>query len=101
MIRVSVLYPRTSGKRFDMEYYQQHHMHLVKEKLTPLKVEIDVGIPNNQNQPSHYNAIGHMTFETMEQLVAGYGAAAQVLKADIPNYTDIEPLIQLSGIVEI
>lgn len=76
-------------------------MPLVKEKLTPLKVEIDAGIPNNQGQPSHYVAIGHMTFETMEQLVAGYGTAAQELHADIPNYTDIEPIIQLSEIVEI
>ena len=101
MIRVSVFYPRTSGKKFDLEYYKKHHMPLVKEKLLPMKVEIDIGIPNNQNQPSHYIAIGHMTFETMEQLVASYGAAAQELHADIPNYTDIEPIIQLSEVVEI
>jgi len=48
MIRVSVLYPRSSGKRFDLEYYKKHHMPLVKEKLTPLKVEIDAGVLNNQ-----------------------------------------------------
>jgi uncharacterized protein (TIGR02118 family) len=101
MIRVSVLYPRTSGKRFDLEYYQRHHMTLVKERLTPLKVEIDIGIPNNQNQPPHHIAIGHMTFETMEKLVVKYDAAAQELHADIPNYTDIEPIIQLSEIIEI
>lgn len=101
MIRVSVFYPRSSGKKFDLEYYKNHHMPLVKEKLMPVKVEIDAGIPNNQNQPSHYIAIGHMTFETMDQLVAGYAAVAQELHADIPNYTDIEPVIQLSEIIEI
>jgi hypothetical protein len=42
-----------------------------------------------------------MTFETMDQLVAGYAVAAQELHADIPNYTDIEPVIQLSEIIEI
>jgi uncharacterized protein (TIGR02118 family) len=76
-------------------------MPLVKEKLAPLKVEIDIGIPNNHNQPSPYIAIGHMTFATMEQLVAGYDAAGQELHADIANYTDIEPIIQLSEVIHI
>jgi len=42
-----------------------------------------------------------MTFEIMEQLVASYDAAAKELHADIPNYTDIEPIIQLSEVIEI
>lgn len=30
-----------------------------------------------------------------------FGVAAQQLHADMPNYTDIELIIQLSGVVEI
>jgi uncharacterized protein (TIGR02118 family) len=59
------------------------------------------GIPNHQGEPSPYIAIGYMTFESTEQLVAKYGAAAQELHADIPNYTDIDPVIQLSEVIEI
>lgn len=101
MIRVSVSYPRTAGKKFDLEYYKNHHMPLVKKRLTPIKVEIDAGVPNHQGEPSPYVAVGYMTFETMEQLVTKYGAAAQELHSDIPNYTDIEPVIQLSEVIEI
>ena len=101
MIRCSVSYPRTAGKKFDLEYYKNHHMPLVKNRLSPVKVEIDAGISNYQGEPSPYFAIGHMTFESMEQLVAKYGAAAQELHADIPNYTDIDPIIKLSEIIEI
>ena len=101
MIRISVLYPRTSGKRFNVEYYMKHHMPLVKEKLTPIKIEIDVGVQNSENQPSPYIAVGHMTFGSLEELVTKYRSAAQILHADIPNYTDIEPVMQLSEIVEI
>ncbi len=101
MIRCSMSYPRTAGKKFDLEYYKNHHMPLVKNLLPPVKVEIDAGIPNYQGEPSPYFAIGHMIFESMEQLVANYGAATQELHADIPNYTDIEPVIQISEIIEI
>jgi len=101
MIRVSVLYPRTSGKKFDLEYYQNHHMPLVKKRLTPIKVEIDIGVPNQQGQDAPYIAIGHMTFESKEQLVAKYGPAAQELRADIPNYTDIQPIMQTSEVIAI
>lgn len=101
MIRCSVSYPRTAEKKFDLEYYQKHHMPLVKDRLSPVKVEIDAGIPNYKGEPSPYFAIGHMTFESMEELVTKYGAAALELHADIPNYTDIEPIIQVSEIIEI
>ena|SRR6266702_799332 len=101
MIRVSVSYPRTAGKQFDMEYYQNRHMPLVKERLAPVKVEIDAGIPNYLGEPSPYIAVGYMTFESMQHLLTSYGAAAQELHADIPNYTDIEPVIQLSEVIEI
>src|SRR5574340_32084 len=99
MIRVSVSYPRSAGKKFDFDYYRNRHMPLVKERLTPITVEIDAGIPNPQGEPSPYVAIGYMTFESLEQFVAGYGAAAKELRSDILNYTDIEPVVQLAEII--
>ncbi len=101
MIRVSVSYPRSAGKKFDFDYYRNHHMPLVKERLTPIKVEIDAGIPNPHGDPSPYVAIGYMTFESLEQFVARYGAAAKELSSDIANYTDIEPVVQLAEIIVI
>ena len=101
MIRVSVSYPRSAGKRFDFEYYRNCHMPFVKARLTPIRVEIDAGIPNHQGELSPYVAIGHMTFESMEQFVTRYGSVARELRADIPNYTDIEPVVQLSEVIEI
>jgi uncharacterized protein (TIGR02118 family) len=99
MVRVSVLYPRTSGKKFDIEYYKNHHMQLVKKRLAPLTVEIDLGIPNSRGQNSPYIAIGYMTFESVDELITKYGAAAKELRSDIPNYTDIEPVMQISEVI--
>jgi uncharacterized protein (TIGR02118 family) len=101
MIRVSVLYPRITGKKFDLEYYKNHHMPLVKKRLAPLRVEIDVGIPNEQGQDAPYVAIAHMTFTSKEELAARHAPVAQELQADIPRYTDIEPITQLSDVIAI
>ena len=70
MIRLSVLYPRIAGKRFDVDYYKNRHMPLVKKRLTPITVEIDVGISNEQGQDAPYVAIAHMTFASREELAA-------------------------------
>jgi uncharacterized protein (TIGR02118 family) len=101
MIRVSVLYPKIAGKRFDVAYYKNNHMPLVKKRLRPITVEIDIGIPNEQGQDAPYIAIAHMTFASREQLAAVFAPAAQELRADIPHYTDIEPITQLSEVISI
>jgi uncharacterized protein (TIGR02118 family) len=101
MVRVAVLYPRTDGKKFDLEYYKNHHMQLVKQRLTPLRIEIDLGVPNARGQNAPYIAIGYMTFGSMDELVTRYGAAAKELRADISNYTDIDPIMQISEVISI
>lgn len=101
MIRLTALYPRSAGKKFDLEYYKNHHMPLVQRLLSPLKVEIDAGVPNQQGEPSPYIAVGYVTFTSLEHLAAGFGAAQDALHADIAHYTDIEPIIQISEVIEI
>jgi uncharacterized protein (TIGR02118 family) len=100
MIRVLILSPRIEGKKFDLEYYRNHHMPLVKRKLRPIKVEIDLGIPG-QGQSSPCTAISHLIFESREQLVAGFGAAAKELLEDKLKFTDIETITQISEVIEI
>ncbi len=100
MIRVLVLYPRTEGKRFNQEYYLNHHMPLVKEKLSPLKVEVDLGVDSAAGPPP-YLAVSHMVFESREQLKAAYEAAVQELLEDKEKFTDIEIVRQVSEVTEI
>lgn len=99
MIRVSVLYPNASGKTFDVEYYKQTHMQLVRERLLPfglLGCEVDAGISGMGDEPAPFAAIGYMFFETVEAFEAGFGQVGAELVADVPNYTNIEPVIQVS-----
>jgi uncharacterized protein (TIGR02118 family) len=99
MIRVSVLYPNSEGSSFNVEYYKNVHMKLVEERLRPLGLigsEVDAGIAGMGDTPPPYAAIGYMFFETLEEFQAGFAKVGDELVADVPNYTNIGPVIQIS-----
>jgi uncharacterized protein (TIGR02118 family) len=101
MIRVSVMYPRREGARFDMDYYCTRHMPLVRDKLgdalTGMSVDKGVGGGAPGSAPT-YTAIGHLLFESVSAYEAAFAPNAAAILGDIPNYTDIEPVIQVSEI---
>ena len=41
---------------------------------------------------------GHVDFDSVEAFQAAYGPHAEALMGDIPNYTDIQPTIQISEV---
>lgn len=100
MVRVLVLYPRGEGKRFDLDYYKNRHMPLVKELLKPLSVEMDISL-QRRGEPSPYLVVSHMTFESMEQLMEKYAAVGEELIADKLRFTDIETIFQVSEVISL
>ena len=101
MIKVSVLYPSGNGKRFDMNYYLTSHMPMVKKTIgAPLKgmgVEQGVGTaPPGTEAP--FAAIGYLLFDSVDAFGAAFAQHAPPILADIPNYTNIQRLIQVSEI---
>ena len=103
MIRVAILYPQQKDGHFDLAYYLNKHIPLVKERLNSLgliRVEVDEGIGSSApDRPAPYAAIGHLVFERIEDFQKGFAAHGAELVADIPNYTNIQPQIQISRIV--
>jgi len=49
------------------------------------------------SRPS-FIAMGHLYFDTVEAFQAAFGPHADPIMADIPNYTDIQPTIQISEV---
>jgi uncharacterized protein (TIGR02118 family) len=100
MIKVSVLYPNSAGARFDMAYYTSKHMPMVQQKVTTCKgiaAEQGVAGATPGTQPM-YIAMGHLLFDSVEAFQSGFGPHAQEILADIPNYTNTQPVIQVSEI---
>ena len=101
MIKVSVMYPNTEGTTFDMSYYCNTHMPLVRQKLgAALKgVAVEQGIGGAEaGSRAPYLAMGHLLFESVEAFHASFGPQAEVLLGDIPNYTNSQPTIQISEV---
>jgi uncharacterized protein (TIGR02118 family) len=102
VIRVSVLYPNSEGKRFDEDYYVNKHMTMVADKLgsAMVRYEIDKGIGGaTPGSPAPFVAGVHMFFDSPQSFQGAFGANAGPIMADIPNYTDIQPTIQISEVI--
>jgi uncharacterized protein (TIGR02118 family) len=103
MIRVSVLYANEAGKKFDAEYYKNKHMKLAGERLKSfglLRYEVDKGLAGGApGAAAPFIGSCHFYFNSVEEFQKGMGAHGQELMADILNYTNIQPTIQISEIV--
>jgi uncharacterized protein (TIGR02118 family) len=101
MIKVSVFYPNNEGSKFDMHYYCNSHIPMVRQKLGAAckgaAVEKGVAGPTPGSRPA-FIAMGHIYFESAEAFQTAFGPHAEAIMADIPNYTDIQPTIQISEV---
>jgi uncharacterized protein (TIGR02118 family) len=102
MIRVSVLYPKKSDSTFDMDYYLNKHVPMVVSRLTPtglVKGEIDEGMGGfPPGQPAPYAVVGYLTFERMEDFQLGFARHGAEIMGDVPNFTNIQPVVQISRV---
>jgi uncharacterized protein (TIGR02118 family) len=102
MYKVSVMYPHREGARFDLEYYRTTHMALVSKHLRPfglIKTEVLKGLSDASGRPAPYVCIGSLYFETADGYEKGIGASGGELRGDIPNFTDLSPIRQVSEVV--
>jgi uncharacterized protein (TIGR02118 family) len=102
MIKVSVLYPRGDDKVFDMDYYCNTHATLVSGLLgDALKgVTVEKGLTGaTPGSPAIYMAMGNMFFNSMEEFGQAFGPNSEKIKADMLNFTNSHPIIQVSEVV--
>lgn len=101
MIKVSVMYPNSSDANFDIEYYCNTHMPMVEGLLgDSLKGgNVDYGLAGGApNEMAPFIAMGHMIFDSVDSFQNAFGPHAEKIMADIPNYTNTQPQIQISEI---
>ena len=102
MIKVSVMYPATEGTRFDHDYYRDKHMPMIKAKMGDACrfYTVDKGLAGGApGAPATYVGMCHIYCDSVGSFQAGMGPHMDEILGDIPNYTDIAPLIQISEVV--
>lgn len=101
MIKVSVLYPNGPGSHFDIGYYCEKHMPMVRRLVGPVLrgMAVEHGIAGGApGAPPTYLAMGHLLFETVEAFQSSFGPHTPEIMADVPNYTNTTPVIQISEV---
>jgi uncharacterized protein (TIGR02118 family) len=102
MIKVSVMYPNTAGARFDHDYYRDKHMPMLKEKMGDAckSYTIDKGLAGGApGAPAPYIGMCHIFCDSVESFQASFGPHAKAIMADVANYTDLKPVMQISEVV--
>ena len=103
MVRFTVLYNITPTSTFDWAYYMEKHLPLAARLLSPLgliRTEVDRGVGAfPPGSPSHYHAIAHLFFASMDELNAALGATAAELSADMAKYYNDTATFQISEVV--
>lgn len=102
MIKVSVLYPNAEGKNFDIDYYCNTHLPLVGELLgdalkgATAEKGLGGGTPGSE---APFACTGNMYFDKIEDFQNSFGPNAEKIMGDLPNFTNIEPVVQISEVV--
>lgn len=102
MIKVSVMYANAPGVRFDHGYYRDRHMPLLKARMgdSCKKYTVDKGLAGGApGSQAPYVALCHIYCESVDSFQAGFGPHAAEIMADIANYTDVAPVLQISEVV--
>ena len=81
MISVMVLYPNAPGSRFDMDYYVDRHLKLVRDRLAPMGMRSMTYIVEAALDPAAgpqpYRLVADLRFDDMEttrRALAAHGA---------------------------
>lgn len=104
MFKVTILYPAGENKTFDMDYYEKKHMPMVAGFLGKnLKFyEIDKGISGRTaNDKVPFLAIGYFYITDVAEYNKAIANNRDAVINDIKNYTNIQPIIQISEIKQV
>ncbi|GGY26662.1 EthD family reductase [Paludibacterium paludis] len=104
MITISILYPSAPGARFDMDYYLSTHMPMAVACLGGHPGYLGVSVSRGEatlpsGSPAAFVAICEFRFASREAFMEAFAPHAERLQGDLPNYTDILPLIQAGQVV--
>ncbi len=99
MIIVSVIYPKNGESQFNHEYYVEKHLPLVWARWGGMglsKLEALRGVGSLDGGAPGAELIALLSFDSMESMQAALAAAGAEVVGDIPNFTNVQPVIQIN-----
>lgn len=104
LFKVAIFYPGGEGKTFDMNYYETKHMPMVAGHLGKNLqfYEIDKGVSGRtEDDKPTYVAVGYFFIKDVAEYNKAIAANRDAIINDIKNYTNIQPIIQISEVKQV
>ncbi len=103
MIAMNVMYPNQDGGTFDLDYYLNTHMPLVAERWADMGhkgAQVFKGTAGGApGSDAPYVVLAQVFFDSLDDLQAAQKAHGKEIFADIANFTNITPTVQISDVL--
>jgi uncharacterized protein (TIGR02118 family) len=98
---ITVLYPNTPDVKFDFDYYRSKHIALIKRLYGRgiAKIELRHGVATQDGSPIPYIAVINIWIGSQKVFDDATAKHAKELIADVPNFTNARPVIQIDEVV--
>ena len=95
---VTVVYPNKADANFDFAYYMKKHIPWVAQ-LVGKSIEVRRGISSVMGSPVAFVCVATIPIDSVAEFQAIFAKHGTEILADVPNYTNIEPLVQFDEIL--
>lgn len=103
MVKIIGNYRWFDGATFNHAYYQQEHMQLTRQLLTPLglqRLESDKTLSGTPLKAGQVVASSNAYFDSLPAAQAALAQTGATLIADVANYTNIRPELHISEVAQ-
>jgi uncharacterized protein (TIGR02118 family) len=94
----TVLYPNREGVKFDFDYYLKKHVPMVGQ-LLGCAIDICKGVGTPAGGPPAFICIARIEVKSLESFQAAMATHGLQILGDVPNYTNIQPVVQIDELV--
>lgn len=95
---VTILYPNKASAKFDFDYFIKKHIPMTTKAFGNV-VEVRKGISSPFGSPVPFICLVRIVINSVEEFLSVMKQQGAELIADMPNYTNIEPLIQFDEVL--
>ncbi|KAA9018204.1 EthD family reductase [Sphingobium limneticum] len=103
MLRVSATYPNLPGSHFDGDDYVGRHAPFARGLLEPLglrALRITIGTAALDGAPPPYWALSELIFDDRDSFDRAMDICGAALMGDAPRYTNVDPVLQISSLID-
>ena len=99
MIDVMVAYPNSDALAFDDRYYIEKHATLVNNLLSEHGLRY-FRVHRRLDPQSPYHLVAHLGFDSAQSFESAFATVGEQLLADIANFTNVEPVLQVNEVID-